>query len=118
MDGVEVLGLMARRDLISQSAFNSGELGPLMVSRQDQARYGYGLRRMRNFIPALQGPARKRPGFRFVCEVADSSERAWAVPFVTIPDTGCESGECAWRMRARVYAPHWRSASPIRRTQP
>lgn len=70
------------RQLINYFAFNSGELSPLMANRQDQARYAYGLKRMRNFIPALQGPARKRPGFRFVAEIADSSQRAWLVPFI------------------------------------
>ena len=74
--------MAARRDLISYFAFNSGELSPLMASRQDQARYPYGLKRMRNFIPALQGPARKRPGLRFVAETALSSKRSWLVPFV------------------------------------
>ena len=84
MDDVARTGhLMAQqRQLAITYAFNSGELSPLMAHRQDQARYGYGLSRMRNFIPALQGPARKRPGLRFVCEISDSSHRAWLVPFV------------------------------------
>lgn len=71
-----------QRQLNITFALNSGELSPLMANRQDQARYAYGARRMRNFIPSLQGPARKRPGFRFVCEISDSSNRAWLVPFV------------------------------------
>lgn len=74
--------MASRRDLITYFGFNSGELGPGMVNRQDQARYAYGLKRMRNFIPMLQGPARKRPGIRFVCEAKDSSERVWLTPFV------------------------------------
>lgn len=74
--------MAAKRDLNIQHAFNAGELGPGMSGRQDQARYAYGLKRMRNFIPMLQGPARKRPGIRFVCEVDDSAYRHWLVPFV------------------------------------
>lgn len=73
---------MASRELVNYFAFNSGELSPLMANRQDQARYAYGLRQMRNFIPALQGPARKRPGLRFLAEIADSSQKAWLVPFI------------------------------------
>jgi len=53
-----------------------------MEGRFDQARFAYGLRRMRNFIPTLQGPARKRPGNKFVGEVWDSADRGWLTPFV------------------------------------
>ncbi|MGE0533145.1 MAG: hypothetical protein AB7P35_17690 [Hyphomonadaceae bacterium] len=70
------------RQVINYFAFNSGELSPYMANRQDQARYAYGVKRMSNFMPMLQGPARKRPGVRFVCEIADSAQRAWLVPFV------------------------------------
>lgn len=74
--------MATRKGLVSYYAFNSGELGPGMSARQDQARYPYGLKRMRNFIPMLQGPARKRGGFRFVAEIADSTQRAWLIPFI------------------------------------
>lgn len=74
--------MATRREFFNHFAFNSGELSPLMANRQDQARYGYGLKRMRNFIPSLQGPARKRPGIKFVCEVPDSTYRHWLCPFV------------------------------------
>ena len=74
--------MAASRQFFNYFAFNSGELSPLMANRTDQARYTYGLKRMRNFVPSLQGPARKRPGIRFVCEVEDSADRTWLMPFV------------------------------------
>lgn len=73
---------MASRSLPNQYAMNSGELSPLLANRMDQARYAYGARRMRNFLPTLQGPARKRPRFSFLAETCISSSRPWIIPFV------------------------------------
>ncbi len=73
---------MRGKSLPNQYAFNSGELSPLLDARTDQARYPYGVKRMRNFIPTLQGPARKRGGLKFIGEIADSSQKAWAIPFI------------------------------------
>lgn len=73
---------MARTTLPSQYAFNSGEVSSLLDARTDQARYAYALKRMRNFRPTLQGPARKRGGLKFVAEIATSASRAWAIPFI------------------------------------
>lgn len=64
-----------------QTAFNGGELSPLIRGRVDVAKYGNGCERMLNFLPAVQGPAFARPGFRFVAEVKDSTTRAWLVRF-------------------------------------
>lgn len=74
--------MATNKALISQTSFNSGELGPGMMARQEVARYTYGVRAMRSFIPMLQGPARKRPGAKFVAEIADSSQQAWLLPFI------------------------------------
>lgn len=62
--------------------FNSGELSPLISGRADLGQYRNGARRMRNFIPAPQGPARRRMGTRFVAEVKDSTARTWLGRFV------------------------------------
>lgn len=61
---------------VSQVNFNAGVLGPYMFARADFARYASGLRRMENFVPTLQGPAVKRPGFRFASEIGASASEA------------------------------------------
>lgn len=70
---------MASKSAPNQYGFNSGELSPWMANRSDTDRYGYGAKRMRNFVPMLQGPARKRAGTKFA---ADCMGECWAVPFV------------------------------------
>jgi len=46
--------------------FNSGELSPLMSGRVDVEAYQKGARSMMNFIPTVQGPAKRRAGTRFL----------------------------------------------------
>ena len=64
-----------------QSAFNGGELSPLITGRVDVAKYANGCERMVNFLPTVQGPAIARPGFRYVTEVKDSADRTWLLRF-------------------------------------
>lgn len=64
---------------VTQYAFNSGELSPFLNARTDIDRFGYGARTMTNFIPMLQGPARKRPGTKYV---HDLKEKCWLVSVV------------------------------------
>jgi hypothetical protein len=64
-----------------QTAFNGGELSPLVAGRVDVAKYGNGCKRMENFLPTVQGPAIARPGTIFVAEVKDSTDRTWLVRF-------------------------------------
>lgn len=65
------------RDAKYQAGFNSGVLSPFMGARSDVDRYAYGARTMENFIPMLQGPARKRPGFKYV---HDLKEKCFLMP--------------------------------------
>jgi hypothetical protein len=65
----------------AQHSFAGGELSPLLEGRQDLAKYSIGCRRMRNFLPLIQGPARKRGGSRFLAEVINSNVRSWLYPF-------------------------------------
>lgn len=88
----------------NQYAFNSGELSPLLDNRSDYEKYANGCRRMRNFLPLPQGPARKRGGSRFVGEVKASLQRTWLVPFVF-------SNRDAWQLEfgdrtVRFYTSH------------
>lgn len=62
-------------------SFNSGEFGPLMAGRIDLKYYANGCRRIRNHIPTVQGPARRRSGTRFVSAVKDNTKRVWLARF-------------------------------------
>lgn len=64
------------------TAFNSGEFSPLMAGRVDLKYYPNACKKLRNFIPMVQGPARNRPGTYFTREVKDSSQRTWLRRFV------------------------------------
>ena len=63
------------------SSFNAGELSPNIEGRPDIAKYGSGCKTLENFIPIVQGPAKRRAGTRFVAEVKDSTARTWLVRF-------------------------------------
>lgn len=64
------------------TAFNGGELSPLLDGRVDQDKYFMGCRTLSNFIPTVQGPARRRGGTRYVGEAKFSAKRAWLADFV------------------------------------
>lgn len=64
-----------------QSAFNAGEFAPELDGRVDIGKYANACTRMENFIPLIQGPARRRGGTRFVAEVKDSADRTWLARF-------------------------------------
>lgn len=61
--------------------FNAGEFSPRLVSRIDFSKYGNGCAVMDNFIGCVQGPARQRPGNRFIAEVKFSAKRTWMTRF-------------------------------------
>lgn len=63
------------------ASFNAGELSPNVEGRPDIAKYGAGAKTLENFIPIVQGPAKRRAGTRFVAEVKDSTARTWLVRF-------------------------------------
>jgi len=69
-----------------QVSFNAGELSPYWAGRVDMSKYGNGCYRMSNFIPIPQGPARRRPGTRFVAEAKVSNQRSWLAKFVYSED--------------------------------
>lgn len=69
----------------SLSAFNAGELSPLLEGRSDgnfANTYRNGCRILENAIPTVQGPAIRRGGTMFISELKDSSKRAWLIRFV------------------------------------
>lgn len=64
-----------------QNSFNAGELSPQLKGRADLEKYRNGCDTMTNFFPQIHGPARKRPGTRFVREVKDSTKAVRLIPF-------------------------------------
>lgn len=64
------------------SSFNAGELSPDFAGRVDNEKYAVGCDTLQNFIPRVQGPARRRPGGRMVTSVKTSSQRTWLRKFV------------------------------------
>jgi hypothetical protein len=68
------------------TAFNGGEVSPLLDGRTDYDKYPTSCRLLQNYIPLVQGPVTRRPGFRHVAEVKDSSDRGWLIPFVFSSD--------------------------------
>lgn len=72
---------MAKVSVI-QNSFNAGELSPRLKARIDlQAKYTNGCEILENFLPTIQGPAKKRPGTRFVNEVKNSANNVRLFPF-------------------------------------
>ena len=64
------------------TSFNAGELSPLLDGRVDQDKYFTGCKTLLNFIPTVQGPARRRGGTRHVGLVKTSAKRTWLADFV------------------------------------
>lgn len=64
-----------------QTTFNAGELSYSIEGRVDTAKYPNGCKTLENYIPMIQGPAKRRGGTRFVAEVKNSSARTWLVKF-------------------------------------
>ena len=64
------------------SNFNAGVLSPYMDGRVDISKYANGCYRMEGFIPTVQGPIKRRMGFRFVSEVFNSANKTWLRRFV------------------------------------
>lgn len=64
-----------------QNSFNAGEFSAALEGRTDLGKYGAACKQMVNFLPMVQGPARRRSGTRFVEEVKDSTDRTWLLRF-------------------------------------
>lgn len=62
------------------NSFNGGEISPRMHGRTDQAIYSIAAAEMLNFVPTIEGPARKRSGFGYVA--AASAGATWLSAFV------------------------------------
>lgn len=61
--------------------FNSGEFSPLLAARIDYNKFPNGCATMDNYLCTVQGPAKQRPGNRYVAEVKNSANRHWLTRF-------------------------------------
>ena len=65
-----------------QNSFAAGELSPKMHGRYDTELYKQGTKQMKNFVPLLQGPAKRRPGTYYAADAAtNTSEGSRLIPF-------------------------------------
>ena len=62
------------------TSWNGGELSPLMVGRVDTSIYQIAAERMENFVPCIEGPLQKCPGFERIRKAADTA--SWMMRFV------------------------------------
>lgn len=67
-------------------SFNGGEWSPLVYARADIPKYIVGARRLENFIPLVEGPITRRPGFRHVAPVRTNEDDVRFMPFVFSAD--------------------------------
>lgn len=65
-----------------QADFSRGELAPRLHARIDIAYYKSALKSCTNWTVLRQGGLRKRPGFKMVKEVKDSSKKVRLLPFI------------------------------------
>ena len=63
------------------TAFNAGELSPLLQMRSDFSKYDSGCATLQNMLPRSQGPVFRRPGTKFIAETATSTNQSRLIPF-------------------------------------
>lgn len=80
------------------NSFNGGELSPRMIGRSDTAVYQIGLEQCENFVPTVEGPILKRPGFRYVADAAPSASWLGAFRFNLTQHYVIEWGDKALRL--------------------
>lgn len=66
--------------------FNGGEWARRLWGRVDLAKYLNACRRCENFVPLVQGPVTKRPGFRHVAPLRENQGAVRLLPFVFSED--------------------------------
>ena len=64
-----------------QRSFSQGEISPLLYGQTEEPIYQRGVVRMFNALPDSRGPATRRPGFRHIAKVDETSVPVRLVPF-------------------------------------
>lgn len=65
----------------AQVQFNAGELAPELYGRADLDQCRQGVRRLENFLPLRTGPARRRPGTRYIASLRGEAQAPRLIPF-------------------------------------
>jgi hypothetical protein len=78
--------MQSSRQIIS--SFAAGEVSPKLYGRVDLPIYQQACRTMQNVFPLPEGPAEKRPGTKYVCEVDSSALAGRLIPWVVTPTSG------------------------------
>ncbi len=63
-------------------SLNSGKLTPLIDARSDVEKYSGGCRILENMIPLIYGPVTRRPGTKYIADVADHNVKSRVVSFI------------------------------------
>lgn len=63
-------------------SFSGGEMSPDMYGRVDDVRFQTGVARLSNFLSKPHGPARSRPGLRFVKGAKFNAKKSRVIPFI------------------------------------
>jgi len=79
------------------TSFNGGELSPRMMGRVDTAVYQIGLETCENFVPTVEGPIVKRPGFEFIANADPTTSWLGTFKFNLTQHYVVEWGEAKWR---------------------
>ena len=89
------------------SAFNAGELSPLLEGRPDYEKYNKGCSVLENFIPTVQGPIRRRLGSQHAGIGKNPADSLFLIPFEANTDAAfvIELGN--------GYARFWHKRKPI-----
>lgn len=69
------------KDSVFWRSFNGGEMSPDSFGKIDDPKYLSGLATCKDWIPLPHGPARVRPGFKFVRAAKNSNRLARLMPF-------------------------------------
>ena len=67
---------------IPQITFNAGKLTPLADARSDIEKYAFGCRILDDMIPRIYGPVERRPGTKYLADVADHDIKSRMVSFI------------------------------------
>lgn len=79
---------MAERIRTAQANFNSGEIDPLLIERDDIKYFFSAADKMRNVVCLPQGGFRRRPGLRYMAEVRPQVARISSGITATAPNGG------------------------------
>lgn len=65
----------------AMTAFNAGEVSPLMLLRYNFQKYNNACQTLQNMLPLSQGPVTRRPGLKYIADVNDHDKEVWLGSF-------------------------------------